>query len=82
VVAGAVLIGLAHRDIDRAPSAGDDRSYSDRVDRARRLEIAGGTVLAVGSALVVGGVVRWLVVRSRNAGSTRRGPGLARSRSR
>jgi hypothetical protein len=82
IVTGAVLVGLAHRDLDRAPTAGDDRSYGDRIDRAHRLEIAGGTVLAVGSALVVGGVVRWLVVRSRNAGSTRRGPGLARSRSR
>ena len=82
IVAGAVLVGLAHRDIDRAASAGDDRSYDERIDRAHRLEIAGGTVLAVGSALVVGGVVRWLVVRSRNAGSTRRAPGLARSRSR
>jgi hypothetical protein len=82
IVTGAVLVGLAHRDLDRAPGASDDRSYGDRIDRAHRLEIAGGTVLAVGSALLVGGVVRWLVVRSRNAGSTRRAPGLARSRSR
>lgn len=81
VVAGAVLVGLAYRDIDRAPGAGDDRRYVDRVGRAHRFEIAGGTVLAIGSALVVGGIVRWLVVRSRNAGSTRRAPGLARSRS-
>ncbi|HET6582616.1 MAG TPA: hypothetical protein VFG69_04200 [Nannocystaceae bacterium] len=81
LVTGAVLVGLAYRDVDRAPGAGDDRRYGDRVDRAHRLEIAGGTVLAVGSALVVGGIVRWLVVRSRSAGSTRRAPGLARSRS-
>jgi hypothetical protein len=82
VVTGAVLVGLAYGSIDRASSASDDLGYDARVQRAHRFEIAGGTVLAVGSALLVGGVVRWLVVRSRSAGSRDRAPGLARSRSR
>lgn len=82
IVTGSVLLGLAYRDVNDASAAGDDLGYSDRVERAHRFEIAGGTVLAVGSALLVGGVARWLVVRSRNAGSKRRAPGLARSRNR
>ena len=56
LVAGAVTIGLAHREAGRAPDAGDDRDYQDRLDRARRLEIAGGTVLALGSALRTSGM--------------------------
>ncbi len=82
IVTGSVLLGLAYRDVGDASTASDDLGYSDRVERAHRFEIAGGTVLAVGSALLVGGVARWLVVRSRSAGSKRRAPGLARSRSR
>jgi hypothetical protein len=82
IVTGSVLLGLAYRDVDDASTASDDLGYSDRVERAHRFEIAGGTVLAVGSALLIGGVARWLVVRSRNGGSKRRAPGLARSRSR
>jgi hypothetical protein len=82
IVTGSVLLGLAYRDLDDASTAPDDLGYSDRVERAHRFEIAGGTVLAVGSALLIGGVARWLVVRSRNGGSKRRAPGLARSRSR
>lgn len=68
-IAGAALVGIAHARADDAPGAADDRAYSDALTRARRLDIAGATLLAAGGALVVGAIVRWsvLAVRARRA---------------
>ena len=65
LVTGAVLVGLAYRDAGRAPDAEDDRGYGDRIARAETLQIAGATVMSVGAAMVVGGVVRWAVLARR-----------------
>lgn len=47
-------------------SGEDELAYEDRVVRSRRLEVAGGVVLAVGLATVVGAIVRYVVVRRRS----------------
>lgn len=66
LVAGAALTAVAHRDVDRAADAPDDRDYVDRLDRARTLQIAGATLMPVGAALVIGGAIRWAVLAKRD----------------
>lgn len=65
IVTGATLAGLAHREAGRAPEAADDEGYGGRIAKAEAFEIAGVTVLSVGAALVIGGVVRWVVLARR-----------------
>jgi hypothetical protein len=65
MIAGAALIGVAHRDVDHAGEAPDDRSYGDRITRARRFEIAGATVLPIGALLVAGAAIRWALLARR-----------------
>jgi tetratricopeptide (TPR) repeat protein len=64
MVTGAGLVGGAFA----TASSDAEESMSEHVDRQRRadrLAIAGWSVLGVGSALVVGAIVRWVVVRRR-----------------
>lgn len=65
LVAGAVLVPLAYRTAKRADDAPDDRAYADRFATASRLELGGAIALSVGTALVVGGIVRWAVLARR-----------------
>ncbi len=62
LVTGGALVGVAYRNVDRADDAPDDRGYADRLAGARRLEIAGATLMPIGTALVVGGIIRWALV--------------------
>jgi hypothetical protein len=54
--------------------ATDVVTYGERIDRAYTLSRAGVSVMIIGGALVVGGVVRWAVIAAR----TRRGKSSAR----
>lgn len=65
LVAGAVLIPLGYRRADDADDAPDDRDYAKDFESASRLELGGALALSVGSALVVGGIVRWAILRRR-----------------
>ncbi len=60
--AGGVLVGVGFRRADAASNASDDRAFGDEIDDAQTLSTAGGAVLGVGGALLIGGVVRWIVV--------------------
>lgn len=71
LVGGGVLVGLARRGADRALEAESDAGYGDRIASAEAMQIAGVTVMSVGAAAVIGGVVRWVVLARR--GRARRG---------
>jgi hypothetical protein len=62
MVGGAALLGIAATRFSGARDEPDDRRYADRVAGARRLEIAGATILPIGTALVIGGIVRWALL--------------------
>jgi hypothetical protein len=64
-VAGAVLVALAYRGARRADDASDDERFASGYRSASRLELGGAVALSIGTALVIGGVVRWAVLRSR-----------------
>lgn len=64
-IAGAVLVALAYRGARDADDASDDERFASGYRSASRLELGGAVALSVGAALVVGGVVRWAVLRSR-----------------
>ncbi len=66
LVAGAVLLPLAYRAASRADTAGDDRAYGEQFAKARRLEIGGAIALSVGTALIVGGIIRWVTLARRS----------------
>jgi hypothetical protein len=62
---GGALLGAAAasaRRADRADTAGD---YRQGIASARALDAVGFTAIGVGTALVVGGIVRWVVVARR-----------------
>lgn len=62
--AGAgVLIAAQVQSNQQAPTYGMFAQQSDQISTMR---IAGGVVLGVGAALLIGGVVRWAVVGTRN----------------
>ncbi len=65
VIGGGLLGGAAARAnaADAADTAGD---YRNGIASARALNAAGFAVLGVGTALVVGGIVRWAVVARRS----------------
>jgi hypothetical protein len=72
LAAGGGLYGRARADERAAGRAGDVVTYGERIDRAYALSRAGVSVMIVGGALVVGGVIRWAVLarRSRSDGAT------------
>ncbi|MFZ1864444.1 MAG: tetratricopeptide repeat protein [Polyangiales bacterium] len=60
LVTGAVLVGLGQRDQNKVESAPPGSSYSSVetfADRAPRLTKAGGALLGVGGAAVIGGII-------------------------
>jgi tetratricopeptide (TPR) repeat protein len=63
--ATGVGIGLLLHAEGRAQAAGDDLAGFRDADGVRGERIAGGTTLAIGSALLVAGVVRYVVVGRR-----------------
>lgn len=62
IVAGSVVLSLGVREGDAADQAADDRAFGRAIDRAETRTLAGGVTLGVGAALLVGGVVRWVLV--------------------
>lgn len=66
---GGGLYGKAKADERAAMRATDVVEYGDRIDSAYTLSRAGVSVMIIGGALVVGGVVRWAVLARRNARS-------------
>ncbi|MCA9706227.1 MAG: hypothetical protein KDK70_10295 [Myxococcales bacterium] len=70
---GAGLVGgaFAMARADAPPGEGQ-AAHVERQRRVDRLATAGWSTLGVGSALVVGAIVRWAVVRRRSAAHARR----------
>jgi hypothetical protein len=66
---GGGLYGKAKADERSAMSATDVVAYGERIDSAYTLSRAGVSVMIIGGALVVGGVVRWVVLARRSARS-------------
>jgi hypothetical protein len=66
---GGGLYGQAKADERAAMRATDVVAYGERIDRAYTLSRVGVPVMIIGGALVVGGVVRWVVLARRNARS-------------
>lgn len=62
VVAGGVVLALGVREGDAADDAGNDRAFGQAIERAETRTLAGGITLGVGAALMVGGIVRWVIV--------------------
>ena len=62
---GGGLYGRARADERAAQRADDVVTYGDRIDRAFTLSRAGISVMAAGGALVVGGVIRWVILAGR-----------------
>jgi hypothetical protein len=63
IAAGAgVLIAAQVQNSQQAPTYGMFAEQSDQIETMR---IAGGVVLGIGAALLIGGVVRWAVVGSK-----------------
>jgi hypothetical protein len=62
---GGGLYGRAKADERSAMKATDVITYGERIDNAYMLSRAGVSVMIVGGALVVGGVVRWAVLATR-----------------
>jgi hypothetical protein len=63
--AGAAMLGVAHAQGDDANEAADEQAYRDRLGVAPELSQAGIALTAVGSALVVAGLVRFAVLGAR-----------------
>ncbi len=63
---GAALVITATSAADDAPDAASVTDYMDERDRATTMRNAGAAVLSVGGALLVGGVVRYLIVAKKN----------------
>jgi hypothetical protein len=63
---GGGLYGGAKAEERSAMTATNVVAYGERIDRAYTLSRAGLSVMIVGSALVVGGVVRWVVLARRS----------------
>jgi hypothetical protein len=73
---GAGLYGRARADERAAMEATDVVTYGDRIDRAYTLSRVGPALMITGGALMVGGVVRWVVLAAR----PKRGAASARAR--
>jgi tetratricopeptide (TPR) repeat protein len=63
---GVGLYAAAKADENTANDAADVDAYGERIERAATLSRVAIPVMAVGGALVIGGVVRWIVVARRN----------------
>ncbi|MCA9709460.1 MAG: hypothetical protein KDK70_26705, partial [Myxococcales bacterium] len=63
--AGIGLYVQSRADARAAQSADTLQSYDDRATRALRLDRAGIATMAIGSALIAGGVIRYVVVATR-----------------
>lgn len=81
MAAGAGVLGHGFVLDGDAPSAPTEDEFVDRKDRARTQVIAGAATLGVGSALLLGGIVRYVVVRRRSrvtpSMSWNRGPSVS-----
>ncbi len=64
-LAGGVVLGLGRRDGNNSVDAANDRDFGDALDRARTKTLAGGVTLGLGGAVLLGGVMRWVVVHRR-----------------
>lgn len=64
-VTGGVVLGLGQREANASTEAANDRDFGSSLDRARALRLGGGVTLGAGGALLLGGVVRWVVVQRR-----------------
>lgn len=60
VGAGTGLIVAAQVEEDKASA--DYGSFADRVRRIENFRIAGGVILGVGGALLIGGIIRWTIL--------------------
>ncbi|MEM6989883.1 MAG: hypothetical protein AAF721_05285 [Myxococcota bacterium] len=82
VGAGAAMLAVAYRRDRNALTEPSHEAYLDQVQGASRLSVAGWSVLGVGAAVALGGVVRlvWVArrgrVRTRAAGTVALRPGL------
>ena len=65
VAGGAVLLGIAPATADRARASEDDGDYGKGLERARAEIIAGSVIAGIGGALLVSGIVRWVVLAKR-----------------
>jgi hypothetical protein len=63
---GFGLFGQSRADARAAADAGSLQTFDDRSHRAVTLDRAGLATIAVGSALVLGGAIRWAVVGTRD----------------
>lgn len=64
VIGGGVMMAIARRKAREAPNAAIEGDYLQVRDEANRLNTVGIVVLSAGSALVLGGVIRYAVKRS------------------
>lgn len=65
MASGGVLMGLARRRGTQAPNADVEDDYLALRAEAQRMNAAGIVTLSVGSALLVGGVIRYALVATR-----------------
>lgn len=68
---GGGLYGQARRDAREARAADNVVTYGEQIDRAIALSRAGIPLMATGGALMVAGVVRWIVVARRGTTAER-----------
>lgn len=66
VAIGGGLVGAAMADAKSAPSQSTNDAYVARRERAIHRRDGGLAALSVGSALLLGGVIRWIVVAKRD----------------
>lgn len=64
VIGGGVMMAIARRKAREAPNAAIEGDYLQIRDQANRLNTVGIVVLSAGSALVLGGVIRYALKRS------------------
>lgn len=82
LLTGAGLVGVAYVSNNQGTAGVAHRAYRDRVRQAQGMAIGGWTMLGVGAALAVGGVVRLVLVRRgrRHSPLSMRGPASLRLR--
>jgi len=72
---GFGLFGQSRADARAAGDAGSLQTFDDRSRRAVTLDRAGLATIGVGSALLLGGIIRWAVVGARDRRRVAIGPG-------
>jgi hypothetical protein len=73
LLAAAILGGGSAAEIRRANRATIEDDYARHADRAGTLRVAAIATGAIGAALLVGGITRWLLVRRRDRRAATRG---------